>query len=294
MDTAIQLVIDAVGLGGLYALLALGIALIFGIMDLINFAYGELIMIGGYTLVLLSDLPLALALPATVATVVLASLAMDRIAFRPIRLADPTTLLITSFALSYLLQNLAILAFGSLPKTTGVGSGLAGPIALGGITVSKLDIVVILVAISLIVGLVTLVQRTSMGIRMRAAAENFEMARTLGVRADRVIALAFALSGVLAAVAAFFLIAQTGSVSPLFGVSPVLIAFIATILGGLGSLSGAVIAGFGLGALTVVLQQLLPDGLQPYRDAFVFTVVLITLIVRPDGLIPQRARTARV
>lgn len=294
MDTAVQLVIDAVGLGGLYSLLALGIALIFGVMGLINFAYGELIMIGGYALVLLSDLPLALALLITVGVVVLASLAMDRLAFRPVRSADPTTLLITSFALSYLLQNLAILAFGSLPKTTGVGSELEGPIAIGGVTVSKLDITVITVAVGLIVGLVALVNRSSMGIRMRAAAENFEMARTLGVRADAVIALAFALSGFLAAVTAFFLTAQTGSVSPLFGVSPVLVAFIATILGGLGSLSGAVVAGFGLGALTVVLQQLLPDGLQPYRDAFVFTVVLITLIVRPDGLVPQRARTARV
>jgi branched-chain amino acid transport system permease protein len=294
MDTAVQLIIDAVSLGGLYALLALGIALIFGIMDLINFAYGELMMIGGYSLVLLSDTPFVVMLIATAAIVVVASLAMDRIAFKPVRAADPTTLLVTSFALSYLLQNLAILIFGSLPRTTGVGSGLESSFDIAGVTISKLDVVVIAVAAALILGLVQLVRGTSVGIQMRAAAENFEMARLLGVRADRVIALGFAISGFLAAVAAFFLISQTGSVSPVFGVSPVLIAFIATIVGGLGSLPGSVIAGFGLGAVTVLLQEVLPAGLQPYRDAFVFLVVLITLIARPEGLIPQRAGTVRV
>jgi branched-chain amino acid transport system permease protein len=129
---------------------------------------------------------------------------------------------------------------------------------------------------------------------MRAAAEDFEIARVMGVHANRVIAVGFAISGLLAGVAAFFLVAQNGSVSPTFGVSAVLIAFIATIVGGLGSLQGAVVAGLGLGAVTVALQELLPAGLVPYRDAFVFLVVLLTLILRPEGLIPQTARATRV
>jgi branched-chain amino acid transport system permease protein len=294
METAVQLLVDAVSLGGLYALLALGIALIFGIMGLINFAYGELLMVGGYALVLLTNAPTVLMLAGTALVVVVAALLMDRIAFRPARGADATTLLVTSFALSYLLQNLAILIFGSFPRTTPVGSGLDRSFFIGGVAISELDIVVMCVAGALIVALAQLIRRTAVGIRMRAAAEDFVMARMLGVRADRIIAVGFGISGFLAAVAAFFLVAQTGSVSPVFGVSPVLVAFIATILGGLGSLAGAVLAGFGLGAVTVVFQEVLPAGLVPYREAFVFTVVLLTLILRPEGLVPRRARAARV
>jgi branched-chain amino acid transport system permease protein len=294
MEEAIQIVVDAVSLGALYALLALGIALIFGIMNLINFAYGELMMIGGYCLVLFASAWAPFMVIGMLAIVVVAALLMDRIAFKPVRDADATTLLVTSFALSYLLQNLAIMIFGSLPETTGAGSGLDRSISIGDVAVSRLDLIVIGVAALLIVGLVTLVRRTDIGIQMRAAAEDFEIARVMGVNANRVIAVGFAISGLLAGVASFFLVAQNGSVSPTFGVSAVLIAFIATIVGGLGSLQGAVVAGLGLGAVTVALQELLPAGLVPYRDAFVFVVVLLTLILRPQGLIPQTARASRV
>jgi branched-chain amino acid transport system permease protein len=294
MADAIQIVIDAISLGALYALLALGIALIFGIMNLINFAYGELMMIGGYCMVLVASAWAPLMVVTTLVVVVIAALLMDRIAFKPVRDADATTLLVTSFALSYLLQNLAIMIFGSLPDTTSAASSLDRSIRIGDVAISRLDLIVIAVAIALIVGLVLLVRRTSIGIQMRAAAEDFEIARVMGVNANRVIAVGFAISGLLAAVAAFFLVAQSGSVSPTFGVSAVLIAFIATIVGGLGSLQGAVLAGLGLGAVTVALQELLPGGLVPYRDAFVFLVVLLTLILRPEGLIPQTARATRV
>lgn len=294
MEDAVQIAIDALSLGALYALIALGIALIFGIMNLINFAYGELMMIGGYCMVLVASTWAPLMVVTTLVVVVIAALLMDRIAFKPVRDADATTLLVTSFALSYLLQNLAIMIFGSLPRTTGAGSSLDRSILIGDVAVSRLDLVVIAVAAALIVGLVVLVRHTTVGIQMRAAAEDFEIARVMGVNANRVIAIGFAISGLLAGVAGFFLVAQSGSVSPTFGVSAVLIAFIATIVGGLGSLQGAVLAGLGLGAVTTAFQELLPAGLVPYRDAFVFLVVLLTLILRPQGLIPQTARATRV
>jgi len=290
----IQHLIDAASLGSLYALLALGIALIFGIMNLINFAYGELLMIAGYALVLLASTAVPVMLLVTFVVVIIAALLMDRIAFKPVRSADPTTLLITSFALSYLLQNVAIMVFGSLPRTTSVGSGLDRSFDLGGVAISRLDVTVIVVSAALIAGLVLVIRRTSIGIEMRAAAEDFEMARLLGVNADRVIAITFAMAGMLAGVAGFFLVARSGSVSPEFGVPAVLIAFIATILGGLGSLPGAVLAGLSLGVVTIACQELLPAGLVPYRDAFVFGIVLLTLILRPEGLLPQRARMTRV
>lgn len=294
MTTALQVLVNAVSVGALYALLALGIALIFGIMDLINFAYGELMMIGGYALVLLAHTPLLFMLGATAVVVIVAALLMDRIAFRPVRSADPTTLLVTSFALSYLLQNLAILVFGAYPRTTAVGSDLSNVFFVGDVAINQLDLIVVAVVAVLIAGLTQIIRRTNVGIRMRAAAEDFGMARVLGVKADRIIAVSFGISGLLAAVSGYFLVAQTGSVSPLFGVNPVLIAFIATILGGLGSLAGAVIAGFGFGAVTVLFQEFLPDALVNYRNAFVFGVVLLTLIWRPEGLIPQRARSIRI
>ena len=294
MTELIQHLIDAASLGSLYALLALGIALIFGIMNLINFAYGELLMIAGYALVLLASTAVPVMLLVTFVVVIIAALLMDRIAFKPVRSADPTTLLITSFALSYLLQNVAIMVFGSLPRTTSVGSGLDRSFDLGGVAISRLDVTVIVVSAALIAGLVLVIRRTSIGIEMRAAAEDFEMARLLGVNADRVIAITFAMAGMLAGVAGFFLVARSGSVSPEFGVPAVLIAFIATILGGLGSLPGAVLAGLSLGVVTIACQELLPAGLVPYRDAFVFGIVLLTLILRPEGLLPQRARMTRV
>ena len=136
-------------------------------------------------------------------------------------------------------------------------------------------------------------RRTTLGTQMRAAAEDFRMARVLGIRANTVIASAFALSGLLAGTAAILLTAQTGTASPTMGVNIVLVAFTATILGGMGSLRGAVLGGFSIGVLTVTLQASLPLDLRPYRDAFVFAAVLAVLVVRPQGLLPARATLAR-
>ena len=288
----IQDAVDAISLGSLYAVFALGIAVIFGIMRLINFAHGELIMAGAYVIVLVS-LPVVLLIPLTLAVVIAVALVMERVAFRPVRDAPPATLLITSFALSYLLQNAAALTWGSLPRTTAFASGLDGSFTLGQVAIQKLDVVIIGVTLTLLAVVGLFFRRTTLGTQMRAAAEDFRMARVLGIRANTVVASAFALSGLLAAVAAILLTAQTGTVSPTIGVSIVLFAFIATIVGGMGSLSGAVVGGFSIGALTVVLQASLPLDLRPYRDAFVFAAVLGVLIVRPQGLLPARAVLAR-
>ena len=136
--------------------------------------------------------------------------------------------------------------------------------------------------------------RTRIGVQMRAAAEDFRMARLLGVRANRVIATAFAISGLAAALAAFVLVAQTGTVSPTMGLSPVLVGFVAMVLGGMGSLRGAVLGGYVLGVVTVALQSYLPLEMRFYRDAFAYTVVILVLLVRPQGLVVARSTTQRV
>lgn len=289
MRASVQLLIDAISIGSLYALLALGIALVFGIMGLINFAHGELIMAGGYTLLLLVSAGDPLRILAVIVIGVVLALAMERIAFRPLRGSQPDTLLVGSFAISFFLQGLVLMTFGSLPRSSGVLLGLSTPIHLFGFPIRPLDLVTIGATAVLLALMVVFLKKTAVGLQMRAAAENFVMARMLGVPANRVIATAFAVSGLLAGVAGVVFVAQTGLVTPTMGVSPVLAAFVATIIGGLGTLLGAVLGAYALGIVTVFLQVMLPDSLRPYRDAFVFGVLVVLLVVRPQGLLGRRA-----
>jgi branched-chain amino acid transport system permease protein len=290
----VQHVVDAVSVGSLDAMLALGVALVFGVMHLVNFAYGELVMVGGYTIFVTAGLPWPLIVVITVGVVAVAALLMERAAFRPVRGASPTTLLVTSFAVSILLQSLAAIGWGRRAKGVDFGSRLAEPITIGGKSIALVDVVSIAVALVLAVGLAVFLKRTWVGVAMRGAAENFVMARLLGVSANMIIAVAFALSGVLAAASALLLVASTGTVSPTMGLQPVLIGFVATVIGGIGSLIGAALGGFLLGVVTVTLQIVLPDSSRGYRDAFVFGVVILILLVRPGGLISSKALEERV
>jgi branched-chain amino acid transport system permease protein len=287
-------VIDGVSLGSLYALFSLGIGLLFGIMRLINFAHGELMMIGAYGLVFIVSPPWEIRILVVLGLTIVAALAMERVAFRPARGADPDTLLVTSFAVSFLLQNLAILVFGALPRSVAIWPFLTRSVHIGSYSIQNIDLVTVGTTVILLAGFGLFLGRTRLGVQMRAAAENFTMARLLGVRADTVIATAFALSGLLAGVAAVMLIQQTGIMQPTIGVTPVLAAFVATILGGLGSLVGAVVGAYFLGAMTVALQATLPLAFRSYRDAFVFGAVLLVLVLRPQGLLVHRSTYTRV
>lgn len=293
VTTTVQYIVDAIALGSLYALVALGIGLIFGIVRLLNFAHGELIMIGGFVLYgVVGPFP-AVALMA-ILIVVLVALAMEVVAFRPIRGARPSTLLITSFALSYLLQNVATLIYGGRPGSVSVPGVFLESVDIGGARIQKLDVFIIGTVAILVSLLALFLRKTHLGISMRAAAEDFPMARLSGVRANVVISTAFGISGLLAAVASIFLVAQTGTVRPTMGVYSVLIAFVATILGGVGSLVGATLGGLLLGFLTVALQVGLPFGVRPFRDALVFSIVILILLFRPQGLVRSEALTERV
>ena len=294
MEFDFQVVVNAIALGSLFALFALGIALIFGIMNLINFAHGELIMLSAYVLFLSAALAWPLKVGLAVIASVLLALLMDRVAFKPVRGADPATLLIVSFAVSFLLQNLALITTGGLPKTTDIAPILSGRIEIGSLIIGRLDVITIVVTTLLMLSVRAILRRTRTGIQMRAAAEDFEMAMLLGVRSNRVIAVAFAMSGVLAGVAAVLLVARTGTITPVMGLKPVLFAFIATIVGGMGSLTGAVLGAYIIGAMTVAFQTFLPLGIRSYREAFVFAVVMLILIARPQGLVVPKQLATRV
>lgn len=224
----------------------------------------------------------------TVAVCVLLALLLEFVAFRGLRGADPATLLVTSFAVSVLLTALCEATFGSLPKASPLDDWFQLSWVFGSVYVPTLNGVTIIVTALLLIGLSLFLAKTRWGTHMRAAAEDFTTARMLGVRANRVIMLAFAVSGMLAAVAAILLVGTTGTVTPIFGLAPVLYGLIAAVVGGLSSLRGAVLGGFALGITSQLLQSFLPGDLRPFRDAFLFAAVFLLLVVRPQGLISPK------
>ncbi len=299
MTNVIQVAIDALALGSLYALTALGIGLIFGVMRLINFAHGDFIMIGGYALIVPSTAatatlfvgawPAPLLVATVCAVVVLLALACERLAFRPVRAAAPSVLLITSFALSYFLENAVIMIYGGRAKAVNLWQGLMEPILIMGVRIPELQILTIAVTLVLLTLLVLFLRQTPIGVAMRAASEDFRMARLLGVRANQVIAFAFAISGLLAAAISFLIVAQSGALSFHMGSSLVLFAFVATVVGGMGSLLGAVLGGFAVGIISVVFQVVLPIDWRPDRDVWVYGMILLVLLLRPTGLVKVKS-----
>jgi branched-chain amino acid transport system permease protein len=281
----LQHIIDAISLGSLFALLALGITLVFGIMRLINFAHGEIIMAAAYAMYLFNALPIPLLVIITVLAAVLFALLTERLAFRPLRMADPATLMVTSFAVSFVAQNLATIFSGARAKAVVIPQDWLGSWQILGASVGKLDVVITLTTMILLVGLGALLRYTDLGLQMRAAAEDFRMARLLGVRAQRMIPAGFAISGMLAGVAGFLYLAKVGTFTPLVGLPLLLAAVVSAVVGGLGSLIGAVIGGYLLGAFIVVLQIVLPADLLPFRQALVFSLVLLLLLIKPRGLV---------
>ncbi|MYZ46237.1 branched-chain amino acid ABC transporter permease [Propylenella binzhouense] len=304
MTTFLQICVDAASLGSLYALAALGVGLLWGVMKLVNFAHGEFITIGAYALIVPSGavipqlfigaLPIWLMVPTMCLIVAVVALITERIIFRPLRHADPSTLLVASFSLSFFLQYLILLIYGGRPKSIQIGASLNGEFAFGPLRTSWIDIVTISTTIVLLIAVALFMTRTRMGVQMRAATQDFRMARMLGVRGNTVIATAFAVSGVLAAVVSFFLMVRTGALAPRMAAPLVTIGFIATVIGGMGSMVGAILGGFLVGVVSAFMQFILPEAMRPNRDAFVFAIVILMLLVRPNGLISLRSQKERV
>ena len=304
MVAFIQNCVDALSLGSLYALAALGIGLLFGMLRLINFAHGDFITIGAFGLIVPSrndmaimavgSLPVVLLVPAACAIVVAAALLSDRLVFRPLRTASAPTLMVASFSVGYIIQNTILVTYGARPKTIDLWSSLGEQLHFGAVRVPRLEVVTIAVTLVLLATLTAFLKRTRYGVQIRAAAEDFLMARYLGVRANLAIGVAFALSGILAAVVSLLFVSETGTLTNVMGVPLMLYAFIATVVGGMGSLVGAVVGGYTVGFLGVMLQAYLPDGLRSFRDAFVFATVVFVLLLRPAGIIPTKALVQRV
>ena len=292
MDYVIQQSLNALSFGAEYALLALGLAIVFSIMGLVNFAHGDMIAVGGYTMVAFVAMTLGNPLIVIVAAVlmaVLASVTLERVAFRPVRYADPTTGLLTAFGVSMVIQNLFLLFVSPRPIAVTTLYFLDWPIDLGGISISSLQIFETMTTIIAITLLVLFLKRSTLGLAMRAASVDFEMVRLMGIKANRVVAMAFAVSGLLAGIACVFIMARRGSVDPTMGFNPVLKAFVACVVGGFGSLPGAVLGGFLLGAVEVGMLVILPQSYGGMKDAFVFGIIALILVWRPDGILTPPA-----
>lgn len=263
-------------------------------MGMMNFAHGEFIMLAAYALYLFAGLPFGLAVGAALLTGIAVAVLAERIAFRPVREADLSAQLVTSLALAAILQNAVTAAGDARPRSVAGPPWLSETSNLGGLSVPNLELLTIGLTALGLAALGWVLYRTAAGLSMRAAAENFEMARLLGVRADRVISLSFAISGALAALVAILLVLQTGQVSPTMGLAPILVGFVAVVIGGFGRILGAVLGGLTLGIFSSLLGVYLPEELVPFRDAIVFSLPIAILIFWPHGLLGSATGPARV
>jgi branched-chain amino acid transport system permease protein len=286
---------DALGLGAIYALMAVGIGLVFGVLRLVNFAYGQLVMVGAYTLAFTSGWPVAAGIVTCFAVVMVLSLAMDRVVFRPLRGQSPAVMLVTTFAIAFLLQAVALivdLRNNQLGEVAASIAPLNQAISVGGVDVRKVTIVAVVVAAVALALLLLLLTRTTIGLHTRAAAADFRTARLLGVRANRVIAFAVLLSGVLAAIVAVLLTVQSPFVQPDFALEDTIVVLVGVVVGGIDRLWTATLGGFLIGFASGVINGVLPTDKTVYLPSAVFALVILVLLLRPAGLFAWGRRAA--
>jgi branched-chain amino acid transport system permease protein len=282
-----QTVVDAFGLGAVYALMAVGIGLVFGVLRLINFAYGQLVMVGAYTLAFTAAWPVPLSIGACFVVVVALSLLMDRLVFRPLRGESPAVMLVTTFAIAFVLQAVALLVDIRDDTIGEIASSIASfnqAITVAGVDVRKITIAAVVIAVVVLGLLALLLTRTTIGLHMRAAANDFGTARLLGVNADRVIGFAVLLSGLLAATVAVILTVQNPFVGPDFALRETIVVLVGVVVGGIDRLWTATLGGFAIGFATGLINGVLPTDKTVYLPSAVFALVILVLLLRPSGL----------
>jgi len=286
-----QQTINALSLGSIYALVAIGLGVVFSIARMVNFAHGELLTIAGYTLYgLFGRVPWPVAIAGAIAAASAAAVVMERGVFRRVKSADPVALLIVSFALSLMIQAVLLIMMGGTAKSIDYPSWVQASFTLGGVNVAWRDVATCVVTFAVLIALVRFLKQSVVGLALRASAEDRDVARLLGVDPRKVIVAAFAISGALAGLAGIMWFSNSGTVTPSSGFEPLMKGFIAAVLGGLGSLGGAVVAGLGLGILEILLRNVLPDGMLGLSDGLVFVAIIVVLLIRPEGLFGKVGR----
>lgn len=287
MSSILQQIVNALTIGSIYALLAIGFSMVYGILRLINFAHGDVFMLGAYFIFLvMKELGFEI-LAGVVAAATLAGimgLIIERGAFRPLRGAPEGNLFISSLAVSMIIENGVIMILGPQPQSFRVSGILGESIQLGSVVISNVAIVTLIVTFIMLISLVLFVTKTKLGIAMRATASNLEACNLMGINVNKAIAVAFFISSLMAGVGGILWATRYTLFNPLTGAVPGIKAFIGALIGGIGSLEGAVIGGYLLGFLEVLVVLLLPVELSAYRDVFVFMLLVVTLLVRPQGI----------
>jgi branched-chain amino acid transport system permease protein len=301
---SLQILVDSVALGAVYALMAVGIGLVFGVLRLVNFAYGQLIMAGAYALALTNGYSPVVSILVCFGVVLALSAAMEVAVFRPLRTATPATMLVATFAISFLLQSIAQVlperwGFGSLGRIVATLPRLNRPVSADSqVLIRWIWIVAIVVAGVALAALALFLARTSIGLQMRAAAADFRTARLLGVRANGVIAFAVLLSGLLAATVSVIMSVEQPLVTPDYALRDTILVLVGVVVGGIDRLLSATLGGFAVGFAVEALGGFLPStGEWPftsslYRDSALFALVILVLLLRPAGLFARRGQGA--
>ena len=287
MQYGISILLSGISLGGQYALIAIGYTMVYGILRLINFAHGDVFMVAGLMTVYLSaSLPIWVSLPLTAVLTVLLGFVIERVAYKPLRSAPRMSVMISAIGVSYLLQNLATYITGGLPQMYPEIPGLSATVTIAGTSTKWVTIITPFLVVALVIALTQLINRTKMGMAMRAVAKDFETSQLMGIKINNVISLTFIIGSFLAAVGSMLYFTNYQSIVPLSGSLPGLRAFVAAVFGGIGSIPGAVIGAFLIGICESIIKG---SDWSVFSDAFTFALLIVVLVVKPTGLFGEKA-----
>ena len=300
MQYGISILLSGISLGGQYALIAIGYTMVYGILRLINFAHGDIFTVAGFLMVYATaSLPLTISIPLVVVATVLLGIAVEKIAYKPLRTAPRMSVMISAIGVSYLLQNVALYVTGGLAKMYPTIPWISNTVTIGTATTKVVTIITPILTLVLVIALVTFIQKTKIGMAMRAVAKDFETSQLMGIKINKVISVTFIIGSFLAAVGSLLYFTNYPTVIPTSGAMPGLKAFVAAVFGGIGSIPGAVIGAFIIGICENIIKGL--DlilfkagithkmlGLTTFSDAFTFVLLIVILIIKPTGLFGEK------
>ena len=284
----ITTLINGLSIGGIYAMIALGYTMVYGIAKMLNFAHGDIIMVGGYTIYVFMTTTghPAIAIAAAIIFCTLLGITIERVAYKPLRGSSPLAVLITAIGVSYLLQSLAQIIFGSAPKMVKIFE--LGTVTIGGMKVQVATLLTLACTIIVMAALSVFVKFTKMGRAMVATSEDRDATQLMGINVNRVITVTFAIGSALAAIAGLFYLIKAPSISNTFGSMPGIKAFTAAVIGGIGSIPGAMIGGIVLGIIECFSYKI--PALAAYTDAIEFLILIVILLVKPTGILGKKRK----
>ena len=283
----IQLLLSGVTVGSLYALIAIGYTMVYGILRLINFAHGDIFMMAGFFMVYISaSCSLAVSIPLVLLLTVILGVVIERAAYKPLRTAPRMSVMISAIGVSYLLQNLANYITGGIARAYPDIPFLTEVLHVGSLSIKRITIVTPILTIALVVVLVILIQKTKVGMAMRAVSRDFETSQLMGIKINSVISMTFVIGSALAVVGSILYFTTYGQVSPMIGAMPGLKAFVAAVFGGIGSIPGAVIGAFIIGICESFIKA--NETIAVFSNAFTFALLIVILLCKPNGLFGEK------